>query len=88
MTVVEEIIPEKLNLFKEKSLSRNTITIKYKYNKNILAQLQIKTQKFKYLYYIILKELASLESLNDQITGADILEKVDHCIKNLGTIFG
>ena len=110
LTAVEEIIPEKIELFKDISLSRNTITRRVEnIGKNILTQLQTKAQQFKYFSlaldestdttdtvqlliiirgidnnFNITEELASLESMHDRTTEADIFEKVDHCIKNLG----
>lgn len=110
LTAVEEIIQEKIELFKDISLSRNTITRRVEIiGKNILTQLQTNEQQFKYFYlaldestdttdtaqlliinrgidnkFNITEELASLESMHDRTTGADIFDKVDHCIKNLG----
>lgn len=47
--MVEEIIPEKLELFKDISLSRNTITRGVEnIGNNIVTQLQNKAREFKY----------------------------------------
>ncbi|XP_022175759.1 general transcription factor II-I repeat domain-containing protein 2-like [Myzus persicae] len=109
LTVVEEIIPEKLELFKEISLSRNTITRRVEnIGNNILTQLQNKARDFKYfslaldestditdtaqlliiirgidINFNITEELASLKSMHNRTTGADIFEKVDLCLQDL-----
>jgi len=109
LTVVEEIIPEKLELFKEISLSRNTITRRVEnIGNNILTQLQNKARDFKYfslaldestditdtaqlliiirgidINFNVTEELASLKSMHNRTTGADIFEKVDLCLQDL-----
>lgn len=42
---------------------------------------------FVYHNFNIIEELASLVSMHDRTTGADIFEKVDHCINNLGLVW-
>ncbi|KAL4143577.1 hypothetical protein QTP88_005895 [Uroleucon formosanum] len=109
LTVVEEIIPEKLELFKEIGLSRNTITRRVEnIGNNILTQLQNKARDFKYfslaldestditdtaqlliiirgidINFNVTEELASLKSMHNRTTGADIFEKVDLCLQDL-----
>ncbi|KAL4153128.1 hypothetical protein QTP88_000961 [Uroleucon formosanum] len=109
LTVVEEIIPEKLELFKEIGLSRNTITRRVEnIGNNILTQLQNKARDFKYfslaldestditdtaqlliiirgidINFNVTEELASLKSMHNRTTGADMFEKVDLCLQDL-----
>lgn len=107
---VKEIIPEKISLFENISLSRNTITRRVEdIGGDLMSQLQIKSKTFKFFSlaldestdltdtaqllifirgidtdYNITEELASLESISGTTTGADIFEKVNSCITNLG----
>ncbi|KAL4085098.1 hypothetical protein QTP88_027390 [Uroleucon formosanum] len=107
---VKEIIPEKMSVFENISLSRNTFTRRVEdIGGDLMMQIQIKSKAFKFFSlaldestdvsdtaqllifirgidtdYNITEELASLESISGTTKGADIFEKVNCCIENLG----
>ncbi|XP_025203824.1 general transcription factor II-I repeat domain-containing protein 2B-like [Melanaphis sacchari] len=104
---VKEIIPEKMSVFENISLSRHTITRRVEdIGGDLMSQLQIKSKTFKFFSlaldestdltdtalfirgidtdFNITEELASLESISGTTTGADIFEKVNSCLTNLG----
>ncbi|CAI6372756.1 unnamed protein product [Macrosiphum euphorbiae] len=107
---VKEIIPEKMSVFENISLSRNTITRRVEdIGGDLMTKLQIKSKTFTFFSlaldestdvsdtaqllifirgidtdYNITEELASLESISGTTKGADIFEKVNCCIENLG----
>ncbi|KAE9527235.1 hypothetical protein AGLY_012933 [Aphis glycines] len=88
---VKEIIPEKMSVFENISLSRNTITRRVEdigaldesTDVSDTAQLLIFIRGID-TDYNITEELASLESISGTTKGSDIFEKVNCCIENLG----
>ncbi|KAL4083023.1 hypothetical protein QTP88_028353 [Uroleucon formosanum] len=81
---VKEIIPEKMSVFENISLSGNTITRRlWMKAPSDTAQLLIFIRGID-TDYNITEELASLESISGTTKEADNFEKVNCCIENLG----